>query len=786
MLESGYLPRLSASGFSSASGIGQSPDRIPTDGGDKRMTTPPPSLTTGGQMIRQMSRKFLRRHQETFLLSWHTISLSQSSVSHPLLRNVTGKIKSGTVCAVVSSEQKALVALLETIASNFSSGNTYRQHVKLDVRINDQTVNTESYSYRKKVTFLRQGDAILAPKSTVKESLIFHAKMNRLSSRASRRMVGKIISNLRLESCENTLIEELTIPEKARSRVAIALVARPAALLLDNPLVGLDVYEAFQTISVLRQVAVDLNTAVLVSIEQPSSELLFALDDVSFISRGSVIFTGHPDDIVPYFYQLGYSCPPSYSPSDYLLFLFEVIPSEEHDRLVSSWLWQKGNELDLQLNSESQNFFSNHTFENPQICAGVDTTEEIVIAGGAIADEYVGLDLDLHRENEDDNDVFTPSSHPNSPIIVSQAIKEIDSFAIDDDNPPVNRLISEDSLEIGLRLSPRIALGDDRPDLRPPSEAGGGGASPMSMTSFDELKPPLAAATATRVRYGNRLNQFSQFFLLYLREIKFVLRTIDVVVIRFALFSILCALIALMLYNIGTDAQSVMTAPHEEIEIFLNNYYGAISLMILISLFGKVEGVSVSIPAIRSLFLAEHGMARLYSLLPFLFSQLFIEFPSTAFMAVIQVSISYWIIGFSGNFFIWVVIVFTASVATSSIGWLISSLSYSPLTALQLVPVIVLPQILFSGLLIDIQLIPSWLAWMEYLCYLKYCINIAFINEVEAYKDNEYIKNLASQNFIDMNKTGAYASIICIFIIGSRVLAAIALYYNRKVINWNL
>jgi ABC-type multidrug transport system permease subunit len=249
-----------------------------------------------------------------------------------------------------------------------------------------------------------------------------------------------------------------------------------------------------------------------------------------------------------------------------------------------------------------------------------------------------------------------------------------------------------------------------------------------------------------------------------------------------------------MLFRIGTDATIVMsqsaaaamTTSPDVSDTIMNNYYGAISLMILISLFGKVEGVSVSIPAIRSLFLAEHGMARLYGIIPFLFSQAFIELPLTFFMAVIQVSIAYWIIGFAGNFFIWIIIVFTASVATSSIGWLIASISYSSLTALQLVPVIILPQILFSGLLIDIQLIPSWMAWMEYLCYLKYCINIAFINEVYKFENEPHVVTLATQNFIDMKKTGAYVVIIVIFIIGARLLAAIALYYSRKIIAWKI
>jgi ABC-type multidrug transport system permease subunit len=524
--------------------------------------------------------------------------------------------------------------------------------------------------------------------------------------------------------------------------------------LLDIPLSGLDVYEAFQTVSVLRQVAVDLNTAVLISIDQPSSEVLFALDDVTFISRGSVVFSGNPSDIVSYFLQMGYDCPPSYSPSDYLLFLLEVVPPEEHDRLVASWQWHRGNELvdhDLHHASTLQSLMDG-------IRKNLDEED------GVIVDERM---------------ISTPpprspvGSSPMSPAIVSRAVNPIEPLSDDDVDPSPSSPSS-----MGTPVS-RIGFG-----LEPTS---GGTGVTNQVRSIEGGKPSSIRSQKPFVR-NNRLNVFAQFYFLYIREFKFFTRSIDSFIIRTALFAILSALVALMLFDIGTDAIGALTnmVDSSVLETTLNDYYGAISIMILLGLFGNVERVSVAIPAIRALFLAEHDMARLYSLFPFLLAQIFIELPVTLIMSIVQISISYWIIGFVGNFFIWVLIVFLGSVATSSVGWLICSLTYSPLTALQLVPVIILPQILFSGLLIDIRLIPPWLAWMEYLCYLKYCINVAVINETDSLQPYQQIQDLASQNYISLDKTGTYVSIICIFIVGARLLAAIALHYNRKIISWNL
>ena len=758
-----YLPRISISGFSASSGHQEIPP-------SPRL--PQPAPPSAGAVIRHLSERFApvpgRRPGgvESFSLSWHAVSLSENQ--NQLLRNVTGKIKSGKVSGVVASgDSRSLVALLETISSSASLSGSYKVSARYDVRVNDRTVNTDSAAYRKRVTFLRRGDHILPCKSTPRESLLFHARFNKLLPKNSEKMVKKIIRNLKLENCQDMRISELTVPERARTRVAIALVSRPSALLLDNPLSGLDVYEAFQTVSVLRQVAVDLNTAVLITIDQPSSEVLFALDDVTFISRGSVIFSGSPADIVSYFLQLGYDCPPSYSPSDYLLFLLEVVPPEEHDRLVSCWQWHKGNEL-----SETD---LNHASTLQSLMDGI-------------------------RENfyEDNNDqtvdermVTTPprsptgsSPPPMSPAIVSRSVN------------PIER-ISEDDIEQANFSADDIKSPSSVSSMGTPVSRIGFGMEPISGCTTDNVRSiegkPIAVRfgkqnPATVVR-NNRLNVFAQFWFLYGRELKFFQRSVDSFFIRTVLFAILSALVALMLYHIATVAVNALNNTNETSSVLdttLNDYYGSISIMILLGLFGNVERVSVAIPAIRALFLAEHGMSRLYNLVPFLFAQICVELPVTLIMSIVQMSISYWIIGFVGNFFIWVLIVFLGSVATSSVGWLICSVTYSPLTALQLVPVIVLPQILFSGLLIDIRLIPPWLAWMEYLCYLKYCINVAVINETSSLQENQQIKDLASQNYISLDKSGTYVSIICIFIVGARLLAAIALHYNKKIISWNL
>lgn len=682
------------------------------------------------------------RVHERFTLSWHNITLTHNGVT--LLRNVTGRMKSGTVTALVSSDKAGTVALLETLSDRGHSSK-YKHLLKLDVRLNDRVVDTHQYSYRKRVTYLPTGDAILPLRSTVREALMFHAMMSRMSRRTSARVVDKILSNLKLKDQQHRQIRELSLPEKARARVGIALVSRPAALLLDTPLFGLDVYEAYQTLAVLRRVAVDLNIAVLISIDQPSSEVLFDLDQVMFLSKGSVLYSGTPEGVVQYFYQLGYQCPPSYLPSDFLLFLFEVVPEEEHHRLVSSWQWSVGNNtssmfVNLPSLAEDQNMVIQRSRSRP------------------LPDDQMS---EISSKIESVSDAEDEDSHLGAGLASFRSVE----FGANDKAP---QLLQQPTTvpecdESEAPSSPRSPIG-----------------SPISKGFFGE-----------RGERSHRPRVFRQFAELYRRELRFLARSWRSVLVRFCLFSLLSVLISLMLYNIGDLAKEAILGTanpplsSEETRARVDNYYGAIAVMVMLSLFGQVEGISVSIPVIRSLFIAEHSFADFYGAGSFFLGLLLIELPMTFVQSIIQVTSAYWIVGFQGSFASWIGIVFCTSVATSSVGWLISTVSKSPLVALQLIPVVFLPQLLFSGVLTDVQLIPTWLNWLEYLCYLKYCLNLAFLAECKDFFDMDptpsEITRLIDQNSINDNQRKLYVGIVVIIIVGCRLISAFALWRFRSV-----
>ena len=67
--------------------------------------------------------------------------------------------------------------------------------------------------------------------------------------------------------------------------------------------------------------------------------------------------------------------------------------------------------------------------------------------------------------------------------------------------------------------------------------------------------------------------------------------------------------------------------------------------------------------------------------------------------------------------------------------------------AMQLSPVVFVPQLLFAGFFIKITQIPVFLRWVQYLCSLKFAMNLFMLNEFyEPCKVDTLLKNTNIDN----------------------------------------
>lgn len=83
----------------------------------------------------------------------------------------------------------------------------------------------------------------------------------------------------------------------------------------------------------------------------------------------------------------------------------------------------------------------------------------------------------------------------------------------------------------------------------------------------------------------------------------------------------------------------------------------------------------------------------------------------------------YWMVdlgGTVGNFFIFYLIFFLLSLSGNSLGLLLGSMIADAKVVSLLVPVMILPFILFSGFFKNRDDLPVWLFWLEYISPMKY------------------------------------------------------------------
>ncbi|GMH47425.1 hypothetical protein TrVE_jg4854 [Triparma verrucosa] len=158
------------------------------------------------------------------------------------------------------------------------------------------------------------------------------------------------------------------------------------------------------------------------------------------------------------------------------------------------------------------------------------------------------------------------------------------------------------------------------------------------------------------------------------------------------------------------------------------DHFGALTMVTISSMFGAAQPTLLAFPSQRPIFLREYSTGT-YSILPYIFSKLLFEIPLAFSQTLVQWLVVYWMIGFQGNFFLLLLSSFALGVASASVAVLLGSAVEDVKTASELMPVMFVPQMLFAGFFVAADQIPEYLRWAQYLCSLKYAMNLLSIVE---------------------------------------------------------
>ncbi len=103
-------------------------------------------------------------------------------------------------------------------------------------------------------------------------------------------------------------------------------------------------------------------------------------------------------------------------------------------------------------------------------------------------------------------------------------------------------------------------------------------------------------------------------------------------------------------------------------------------------------------------------------------------------------------------------------------------------------PLLFVPQILFGGFFVRTSQIPAFMRWCQYLCGMKYAMNLAFMIEFDLELDHCQAspearincKNILDSNDIEPDRWYVYVVLMGALYLGYRLLAGYILYRAAK------
>eukprot|EP00401_Gymnodinium_catenatum_P075344 CAMPEP_0117490148 /NCGR_PEP_ID=MMETSP0784-20121206/17401_1 /TAXON_ID=39447 /ORGANISM="" /LENGTH=566 /DNA_ID=CAMNT_0005284897 /DNA_START=284 /DNA_END=1984 /DNA_ORIENTATION=- len=280
----------------------------------------------------------------------------------------------------------------------------------------------------------------------------------------------------------------------------------------------------------------------------------------------------------------------------------------------------------------------------------------------------------------------------------------------------------------------------------------------------------LAASDENAPHAVARHSFFLQLAFLFRRETREVYRNRIGLVMRFAVNGVMGLLFACIFQGIGgKDAQMGG----------LQGHFGAICNLMIGTMFGSAQPLLLQFPSERPVFLREYA-ANMYGVIPYFLSKTLVELPVTLLVAIESWLIGYWVMGLQGNFFLLVLTSWGLSLTAASTALFIGCSVTNAQSAQELAPLIFVPQIIFSGIFIPISLIPKALRWLQYLCALKYAINLGCIVEFQDdLAGKEWIKVVQG---IDPDEVWLYLTILVAIFIGFRSVAMLALRKRARFV----
>lgn len=216
----------------------------------------------------------------------------------------------------------------------------------------------------------------------------------------------------------------------------------------------------------------------------------------------------------------------------------------------------------------------------------------------------------------------------------------------------------------------------------------------------------------------------------------------------------------------------------------LSSHFGALVMVAISSMFGTAQPVMLAFPLERPVFLREYSTGT-YSCSAYFLSKGLVEVALAFVQNLVAYALVYPLLELQGDFISLVACAWALGIASSSVAVVLGASVPDVRAVAELAPAVFVPQILFAGFFVKISQIPVWLRWAQYLCALKYCLNLVTIIEFGGNKcgknsDNPDLAVMSCESLLEANEVvesswPVYVLILAGLFVGFRGLGAMVL-----------
>jgi ABC-type multidrug transport system permease subunit len=107
------------------------------------------------------------------------------------------------------------------------------------------------------------------------------------------------------------------------------------------------------------------------------------------------------------------------------------------------------------------------------------------------------------------------------------------------------------------------------------------------------------------------------------------------------------------------------------------------------------------------------------------------ELVITGAQVFLQIVIVHPMVNFTSNFFMLFLTTYALAMSSTALAVMLGCAVEDPKLGQEMLPLLFVPQMLFSGFFVIPELIPVWLRWARYLCSLTYALRIATVEEFD-------------------------------------------------------